>query len=151
MCPPPLLGHGFYPSLPLLPAHPNHQWGQLLRCPPPMLSQGLLPLLPACSPHSSYSQLSPLAPLTPSLLPLAPLGPSSLPACSQWPRKARGMLYYVLGLHHLCGGKGLGSELGVRDSKMGARGSKGSEREQPGARGVSWEQAGMRRLSRMLY
>ena len=84
----------------------------------------------ACFPHSQ------LAPLTPSSLPLAPLAPSPLPACSpcsQWPRKARSMLYYVLDPHHLCAGKGIGSKREWAESEREQAGSEREWGEQEGA------------------
>ena len=90
----------------------------------------------ACSPHSPQSQLALLAPLTPSSLPLVSLAPSSHPACSpcsQWPREARGMLYYVLDPHHLYVGNSLESK---REWGGSEREQAGSEREQGEWEGV---------------
>ena len=70
-----------------------------------------------------------LASLAPSLLP-------SLPACSpcsQWSMETRGILCYVLGPHHFCGGKVLGSKREQAGRKESKREQAGSKREQSGS------------------
>ena len=113
MCPPPLLGQGFHPLLPLLPA---------CSLPPVGATFGV----PTTSVGQACSQPALLAPLTPSLLPLLPSLPACsllLPAHSQLAPLGQGRLgvcYTMLWIPTTSVGARVS---GVRGSELGAGGS----------------------------